>query len=132
MSIVQTYQGVVRKGHIQLAPPTALPEGSHVYVIVTGQPAAKTSAYGKLYVSPDRSAMKQEVASFRAMLPELLTQHADQYVALHQGQVVDHDADRVALVVRLDKTYPDTVVLVKYVTAKPDRVIRMPSPRLVR
>ncbi|MCP4357797.1 MAG: hypothetical protein GY796_07270 [Chloroflexi bacterium] len=33
MSILQTYQGVVRKGHIQLAPLAVLPEGSHVVVL---------------------------------------------------------------------------------------------------
>ncbi len=33
MSIVQTYQGIVRKGRIQLAPPAVLPEGSHVVVL---------------------------------------------------------------------------------------------------
>ncbi len=37
MSVVQTYQGIVREGHIQFAPETKLPEGSHVYVIVAGQ-----------------------------------------------------------------------------------------------
>ena len=35
MAIVQTYQGVVRQGRIQLAPTAKLPEGSHVIVSVT-------------------------------------------------------------------------------------------------
>jgi hypothetical protein len=37
MTTVQTYQGIVRKGQIQVASPTRLPEGSHVYIIVAGQ-----------------------------------------------------------------------------------------------
>jgi hypothetical protein len=37
MATVQTYQGIVREGCIQLPVATPLPEGSHVYVIVAGQ-----------------------------------------------------------------------------------------------
>ena len=36
MTTVQTHQGIVREGRIQLTSPTELPEGSHVYVIVAG------------------------------------------------------------------------------------------------
>jgi hypothetical protein len=131
MSAVQTYRGVVRKGRIQLKPPVRLPEGSEVYVVVTGERVPSTTEPGDLYVSPERSVMEQERAAFQAMLPQLLTQFEGQYVALHQGQVVDHDADRAALVIRLDQTHPDAVVLVKRVTAEPERVLRMPSPRKV-
>ena len=37
MTMMQTYQGVVHQGHIQLPATAELPEGSHVYVIVGGQ-----------------------------------------------------------------------------------------------
>lgn len=36
MTTVKTYQGVVKEGRIQLPATTRLPEGSQVYVIVTG------------------------------------------------------------------------------------------------
>ena len=34
--MMQTFQGVVREGRIQITPTTQLPEGSHVYLLVTG------------------------------------------------------------------------------------------------
>ena len=37
MASIQTYQGIVQEGRIQLSSTTQLPEGSHVYVIVAGQ-----------------------------------------------------------------------------------------------
>jgi hypothetical protein len=36
MAIVQTYQGVVRQGRIQLTPTAELPEGSRVFVSMAG------------------------------------------------------------------------------------------------
>jgi hypothetical protein len=131
MPVTQTYRGVVRKGQIQLKPPARLPEGSEVTVIVTAEEPSPTSIPAGLYVNPARPAMEREQAAFEALLPQLLIQYEGQYVALHQGRVVDHDADRVALVIRLDQTHPDAVVLVKRVAAEPERVLRMPSPRLV-
>lgn len=130
MTIMQTYRGVVQKGRIQVLPPFNLPEGSEVYVVATGRRMVKTAVDNPLYVSPDREAMLQEQDAFQAMLPVLLAKYKDQYIALHQGEVVDHDVDRVILAARLDKTHPDAVVLVKQVTAKPESVLRMRSPRL--
>jgi hypothetical protein len=37
MNAPQTYQGIVHEGRIQLSDSANLPEGSHVYVIVTNQ-----------------------------------------------------------------------------------------------
>jgi hypothetical protein len=59
----------------------------------------KTAVSGTLYVSPDRQAMLQEQAAFQAMLPDPLTKYKDQYVAVHQGQVIDHDGEQVDLLI---------------------------------
>jgi hypothetical protein len=91
----------------------------------------KTAVSGALYVNPDRWAMLQEQAAFQAMLPDLLTRYKDQYVAVYQGQVIDHDADQVALIERLDQSHPEMIVLVKKVATEPERVLRMRSPRLI-
>jgi hypothetical protein len=131
MPVTQTYRGVVRKGKIQLKLPARLPEGSKVTVIVTAEEPSPTSIPAGLYVNPARPAIEREQAAFQALLPQILVQNEGQYVALHQGQVVDHDADRAALVIRLDQTHPDSVVLVKRVTADPKRVLRVPSSRKV-
>jgi hypothetical protein len=37
MSLIASYQGVVEKGVIRLTPGVNLPDGSHVYVTVTGE-----------------------------------------------------------------------------------------------
>jgi hypothetical protein len=102
MPVTKTYRGVVRKGQIQLKPPARLTEGSEVTAIVTAAEPPPTSSPVGLYVNPARPAMEREQAAFQAMLPQLLVQYEGQYVALHQGQVVDHDTDRAALVIRLD------------------------------
>jgi hypothetical protein len=92
----------------------------------------KTAVSGALYVNPGRWAMLQEQAAFQAMLPDLLTRYKDQYVAVHQGQVIDHDAVQVALIERLNQSHPEMIVLVKQVTTEPERVLNMRSPRLIK
>jgi hypothetical protein len=69
-------------------------------------------AFG-FYVSPDRSAMQREETAFQAMAPQLLAQYENEYVAVYQGEVIDHDPDQGDLVRRLDQTHSDTVVLVE-------------------
>ena len=76
--------------------------------------------------------MEKEAAAYDAMREEMVEKYLGQYVAVFRGQVIDHDADVGALVDRLDKQYPDDVVLVREVHEGPDRVLRMRSPRLVR
>ena len=70
-------------------------------------------------VHPQRAQMEQEQVAFANMLPELLAQYEGHYVAVHQGKVIDHDADKVALAIRIDATYPGQIVLIKKVTNKP-------------
>lgn len=132
MAVMRTYQGVVRKGNIRITPPFDLPEGSEVYVVATGRNAAETAVSTPLHTSPNRAAMLQEQAAYQTMLPELLAAYENQYVAVYQANVIDHDSDKIALSMRLDETHPDAVVLVRQVTAAPDRVLQMSSPRLAR
>lgn len=131
MPNMQTYHGVVRKGRIKISQPIDLPEGSEVYVVATGRHLGKTEGGNPLYVSPDRETMLQEQAAYQTMLPQLLAQYKNEFVAIHQGKIVDHDANKIALIIRLDESHPDEVVLVQQVTEKPDEVLRMRSPRLL-
>ncbi|MBE2198012.1 MAG: hypothetical protein IAE79_05335 [Anaerolinea sp.] len=132
MSMLQAYHGIIRKGRIHITPPADLPEEGEFYLWVTERTAQETAVPDILYTNPDYAAMEQEQAAFHRMLPDLLRQYKGQYVAIYRGEVIDHDLDQTDLVVRLDQTHPDDVVLVKLVTDKPGRVLRMPSPRLVR
>jgi hypothetical protein len=76
-----------------------------------------------------RHRMRHETKAFRAQHAELLAQYPDQYVAIYQGQVVDHDADQLALLARVEKRYPDTTVLIALITSEPEESYTMHSPR---
>ncbi len=77
-----------------------------------------------------RQIMQQEMTAFRAMHPELLTQYRGQFVAVHHGQVVDHDPDEMALYQRIDQQYPDIPVLLRQVRSEIEETLTIRSPRL--
>ncbi len=77
-------------------------------------------------------AMSREEAAYRAMHSELFERYAGQYVAVFNGELVDHDADELALYRRIDKRYPHDVVLMKQVEKSPEKVYHIRSPRFVR
>ncbi len=58
--------------------------------------------------------------------------YAGQYVAVLEGQVIDHDADRGDLYQRVRQRYPDTPVLITTAEARGPREFRILSPRLER
>jgi hypothetical protein len=90
------------------------------------------SAFPPLYVNKDRWAMQHEVAAFEATHSQLWQQYPYQYVATHQGIVVDHDVDELALVERIDEQYPETVVLIRQVLPELPQILTFRSPRLVK
>ena len=92
---------------------------------------ALVQIFPAVHVNPNRLQMEQEQIAFRRMLPHLLEQFHGEYVAIYQGQVVDHDDDQLALVLRIDEKYPDTAVLIKRVEATDDPILQMRSPRIV-
>jgi len=83
-----------------------------------------------LYVHPDRSAMQNEKAAFLAMHASLADEYEGQYVAIFQGQLIDHDQDVLALAGRIEHDYPGDVVLITKVVDQPNRVLHFRSPRL--
>jgi hypothetical protein len=82
-------------------------------------------------VHENREAMLQEVEAFKALHPQLIKQYKGQYVAIYQGQVVDHDSDPVELLKRIKKQYPEQTVLRRKVEDDPEPVLRFRSPRLI-
>jgi Family of unknown function (DUF5678) len=92
---------------------------------------ALAEAFPTVHINPQRQVMEREQEAFKTMLPELLKNYEFQYVAVHNGQVVDHDNDKINLVARIEQSFPEKVVLIKQVTSKPDRVIHMRSPRFI-
>lgn len=80
--------------------------------------------------SEARRRMQREMEAFMALHGELLEAYAGQYVAVHQGQVVDHDSDQLALYLRIEQRFHGAPVLIKQVLKDPQEVYTFRSPRL--
>ncbi len=81
----------------------------------------------------DRLAEQKIIAeseAFRAMHAELLQQYRGEYVAVHNGEVVDHDEDICALNHRIRARYGRRAVLLQQVTAVPEIELVIRSPKL--
>jgi len=78
---------------------------------------------------PRHVEMEQERVAFLKMHSELWEKYPHQYVAIFQGEVVDHDQDELALLKRRNEKYPDDIVLIRQVLQEPERTIVIRSPR---
>lgn len=77
-------------------------------------------------------AMSREEAAYRAMHRELLEKYADQYVAIHGGELVGVDSNETALAARVNAHFPGEIVLLKQVQKSPMREINYRSVRIIR
>lgn len=75
---------------------------------------------------------QRERLAFWRLFPELLKTYRDQYVAIHEGQVVGHGLTLVDVALRAYAEYGYVPIYVELVTDEPQRPVRIPSPRLVR
>ena len=50
-----------------------------------------------------------------------------QYIALHQGKLVDHDTDGCALSLRIYQSYPNQFVLICQVEELAETIIKQPN-----
>ncbi len=71
----------------------------------------------------------REMEAYRAMHVELKQKFLGRYVAIHDGQVVDHDSDRRALSKRVRREYGNTAVLITPVEDTPEREFLVLTPR---
>lgn len=90
------------------------------------------SSAGAGFHDPRQPLMEKEVAAFERLHPTLIEDYLGEYVALHQGQVVDHDHNQIVLADRVESAYPDRVVLIRQVQPKLPPPLMVRSPRLVR
>jgi hypothetical protein len=58
---------------------------------------------------PPPDKFEQERRAFRHLLPDLLKTHEGQFVAIHNGQVVDSGPDRLELVIRVQARVQDGI-----------------------
>ena len=80
----------------------------------------------------EEALMASEEQAYAAIHSELLTKFLGQYVAIHRGQLVDHDVSEMALLQRLNQQYPDEVVLMRLVQSEPENALLFRSPRFVQ
>ncbi len=82
-------------------------------------------------VNPNREAMQRETAAFRRLHPALIKEYAGRYVAILDGELVDHDTDPVALLQRIRANFPSRTVLRRKVEQSPEVTLYFRSPRLI-
>jgi glutamyl-tRNA reductase len=63
----------------------------------------------------DRRKISEESKAYREQHVELKTQHLGEYIAMHEGQVVDHDKDFSALRRRVRQRFGHTPVMITQV-----------------
>jgi ferric iron reductase protein FhuF len=74
--------------------------------------------------------LQAELDAFQAQLPDLVMQFPDEYVAIHEGRVIDHDTDLRSLHSRVYAQMGSVPVLLQKVTETPAPEILVRSPRL--
>jgi len=74
--------------------------------------------------------MEQNVEAYKAMHGELVERYLEQYVAICDGQLIDHDLDPVALLQRVRDRHPDQVILRRKVELTPERELGVRHPRI--
>ena len=77
----------------------------------------------------EREKIKAEARTFRSMHTELAEKYLGQYVAIHNGKVIDHDEDFQALHSRIRQRFGRQPVLLRRVEAGPERVLTFRSPQ---
>jgi len=80
----------------------------------------------------DREKIRTEMKAFEQLRGTLLAQFQGEYVAIHEGQVIDHDPHLRTLHLRVFARLGHTVVLLKRVTDEPERELVFRSPRFER
>lgn len=83
-------------------------------------------------IDDDDAKMDLEEAAYESIHSELFEKYAGQYVAIHNGQLVDTDPDEMALYFRINERYPNDIVLLKKVRVLPEPDLHYRSPRFYR
>lgn len=79
-----------------------------------------------------REKIRAESEAFERQLTLLLTRYRGEYVAVHEGQVIDHDPDLRTLHLRVFAQLGHTPVLLRKVTEETEQELVFRSPRFQR
>jgi hypothetical protein len=117
-----------------IIPLAYFPESSELELEIKGDVVVvrPSTAAPRLHQHEQQNEMLAQTAVFEARFEELQQTHLHEYVAFHQGELVDHDPDHRQLVQRVKAHYPQKTVLIRQVTAQPPAPLRLGSPRFVR
>lgn len=74
---------------------------------------------------------RREQQSFHRLLPQLLRSHLGQYVAIHEGNVVESGADKLEVAARAYARCGYVPIFVSLVSDCVPRAVRVPSPRVL-
>ena len=74
---------------------------------------------------------RREQQAFHRMLPQLLQSHLGQYVAIHDGKVVECGADKLEVAGRAYARCGYAPIFVSLVSDRMPVPVRVPSPRLL-
>ena len=95
------------------------------------EPSALANEAIRAYLrSAARNDMDQEADAFRRLHPELFATIPGQYAAIYRGQLVDHDADQLALYQRIEARFQGLPVLIRHVRPEVETTIMVHSPRI--
>ena len=72
------------------------------------------------------SKWEQECSAYWRLLPTLVSQYRDQYVAIHEGQVVDSGANQAELALQVYRRFGYVPIYVGLVSDEPRRMLRVP------
>ncbi len=81
--------------------------------------------------TPSEDKFRSEQRAFGRLLPELLKTHRDQFVAIHEGRVIESGSDQIEVAERAYARFGYVPILVTLVTDEPQKPIRIPSLRLL-
>ena len=76
----------------------------------------------------NRDKLKREITAYEALHAQLKEKHLGEWVALHEGQLIDHDSDGGLLHKRLREQYGTTAILIRQVEEQPSRELWLRTP----
>ena len=91
-----------------------------------------TLSMPEVNVSPVPSTKwEREFEAFRCLLPSLLSTYRGQFVAVHEGRVVDSGEDRLALIFRVLGKVGNVDIHVGLVTDQVETAVRITHYRII-
>lgn len=79
--------------------------------------------------APHQDKWRREQLAFRQLLPELLRTHLGEFVAIHEGRVVESGVDKIEVARRAYERFGYIPIFISRVDAGPPAPVRIPSPR---